>query len=269
MGNPNQRSGNLARPQPAQRAQQPSLEQPSQQAQKPSPEPQPPRCTSDACRVLNYHLDKTYDVGDRDLPDIIMVKHIALSEALTAGKFVEARISRKFLECFYAHHGPADGSALLALPQIPEKPKQCKHTNCPVVKYHHENTFETDSQDLPYIVKDNQKRFSEALTDGDYGRAVASRGFLEKFFAVHGPSVLPQLPALPPHPKRCENKLCPVPAWHADKVYKADAKDLPRLVKQWTAKTWEIDSQMGDWVGSSEQKKLNEFWSVHGGVAKK
>ena len=260
MGNPNQRSGMKAQPQAVQSAKQPSPE--------PLP-PVPPQCTSDACRVLNYHVDKTYNVGDRDLPDIVKIKQAALNEALTARNFPEARKIWKFLERFYTHHGPADGSALLALPQIPEKPKPCKHPKCPVAKYHHEKSFKADAQDLPFIIKDNQKRLLDALKDSDYDNAVATRRFIERFFAVHGPSVLPTLPALPPHPKRCENKLCPVPAWHADKVYHADAKDLPYAVKRWTARTWEIDSKMGDWVGSPEQKLLNEFWSVHGGLVKK
>lgn len=258
MGNPNQRSKIATRPQVAQRAKQPA----------PLPKPQPPQCTSSACPIHNYHIEKTYTVKDQDLPEIMRIKHAAFNETLAAQKFPEARVIRRFLERFYALHGPADGSAIDALPRVPEKPKQCRNTDCPVDNYHHEKMFEADSQDLPIIVQNKQKHLAEALKAGEYGHAVASRGFLERFFAVHGPSVLGTLPELPSPPGQCQHKLCPVPTWHADKAYGQHARDLPRLVKGWMARTWVIDSEMGDWAGSREQKLLNEFWSVHGGLAK-
>ena len=258
MGNPNQRSNIATRPQVARKAKQPA----------PLPKPQPTQCTSGACPIINYHVEKTYTAKDRDLPEIVKIKHAALSETLATGRFAEARAARGFLEHFYCIHGPADGSAVDALPQVPEKPKKCKDANCPVDRYHHEKTFEANSEDLPLIVKNKQKHLDDALKTGEYGHAVASRGFLERFFAVHGPSVLGTLPELPSPPGQCQNKLCPVTTWHADKAYGQHARDLPRLVKGWMARTWVIDSEMGDWAGSREQKLLNEFWSVHGGSAK-
>ena len=258
MGNPNQRSNVAARPQVPQRAKQPS----------PPPKPQPAQCTSGACPILNYHVEKAYTCKDRDLPEIVKIKHAALSETLATQKFPEARAIRRFLERFYSIHGSADGSTIDALPRVPEKPKQCKNADCPVDRYHHDKIFEANSEDLPFIVKNKQNHLGEALKAGEYGHAVASRGFLEKFFAVHGPSVLDTLPKLPPPPGRCQNKLCPVSTWHADKSYGQHARDLPRLVKGWMARTWVIDSEMGDWAGSREQKLLNEFWVVHGGPAK-
>ncbi|CAF9933581.1 MAG: hypothetical protein HETSPECPRED_008701 [Heterodermia speciosa] len=262
MGNPNQRSKVATRPQVAKRAEQPAP------LPEPLPKPQSAQCTSGACPIRNYHIEKIYTVKDRDLPEIVRIKHAALTETLAAGKFSEARAIRRFLERFYSIHGPEDGSASDALPQVPEKPKQCRKAGCPVDRYHHDKIFEADSKDLPVIVKNKEKALGEALKAGDYGHAVASRGFLEKFFAIHGPSVLGTLPELPPPPGRCQNKLCPVPTWHADKVYGEHARDLPRLVKGWMARTWAIDSEFGDWAGSREQKQLNDFWFVHGASAK-
>ena len=257
MGNPNQRSRAATPSSTAKRIQQPAIQAKRVEAKS-------VHCTKDTCPVLNYHIDKVYNASNHDVPEIIKIKHTALNETIAARKFQEARAIRRFLERFYAHHGPADGSALLALPDIPEKPKQCRNPNCPVKKYHHEKGFEADSEDLPFIVKDYQKRFGEALKERDYKLAVISRGFLERFFLVHGPSVLETLPALFGRPERCQNQLCPVPTSHTDKVYGQHARDLPRVVKHWMTRTWEIDSRMGDWEGSREQQLLNEFWLVHG-----
>ena len=255
MGNPNQRSKIATRPQVAQR---------TEQLAPLPPKPQVTQCTKGACPILNYHVEKTYAADDRDLPEIVRIKHAALGETLANQRFSEARAIRRFLERFYSIHGPADGSAVNALPTVPEKPKQCKNANCPVERYHHDKAFEVDSEDLPIIVKNKEKYLDEALKAGDYGHAVASRSFLEKFFAVHGPSVLGALPELPSPPGRCQNKLCPVPTEHADKTYGEHARDLPRLVRGWMARTWAIDAEKGDWAGSKEQKLLNEFWFVHG-----
>ena len=255
MGNPNQRSKIVTPPKATKHVEQLA----------PLPKPGPPHCTNGACPILNYHIEKTYNADDGDLPEIVRIKHTALSETLASQKFLEARAIRRFLERFYSIHGPADGSALDALPQIPEKPKQCKNAGCPVNRYHHDKLFESDP---PFIVKNNEKRLEEALKEGDYDQAVASRRFLEKFYAVHGPSVLGTLPELPPAPGKCENSFCPVSTWHADKTFGEHARDLPRLVKGWMARTWAIDAEHGDWAGSREQKLLNEFWFVHGGSAK-
>ena len=258
MGNPNHRSKVATPPRVAQRAEKLA----------PLPKPQPAQCTSGACPILNYHIDKIYAANDQDLPEIVRIKHAALSETLATQKFPQARAIRRFLERFYAIHGAADGPELNSLPRVPEKPKQCKNTNCPVDRYHHDKKFKMDSEDMPLVVKNKEKRLGEALESGDYGLAVASRGFLEKFFAVHGPSILDTLPELPPPPGRCQNKLCPVPTWHADKTYGQHASDLPRLVKGWMARTWAIDAELGDWAASREQKLLNEFWFVHSRSAK-
>ncbi|KAL8795195.1 MAG: hypothetical protein Q9195_002350 [Heterodermia aff. obscurata] len=260
MGNPNQRSNVANRPQAAKRAELPAPL---------PPKPQTAQCTSGECPILNYHIEKIYNVKDRDLPEIVKIKHGALNETLANGRFSEARAIRRFLERFYSIHGPADASALKSLPQLPEKPKQCKNADCPVNKYHHDKIFKADSEDLPFIVRNKEKSLEEAVKASDYEHAVASRGFLERFFKVHGPSVLATLSELPPAPGRCQNKLCPVPTWHADKAYGEHARDLPRLVKGWMARTWVIDSEMGDWAGSKEQKLLNDFWFVHGGSAKR
>ena len=265
MGNPNQRLRPATQSPKVQPPQQPVV----QPAVQPKPvQPNPVYCTNGDCPVWNYHIAKVYKVSDCGLPDIIKTKHAALNETLAARKFSEARFIRRFLERFYTVHGPADGSALVALPAVPEKPKQCHHSGCPVKKYHHEKNFKVDSEDLPFIVKDIKKRFEDALKESDYKRAVTTRAFLVKFFVVHGPSVLEILPPLPLCPPRCQDRLCPVPTFHADKVYGQHAHDLPRVVQKWMARTWEIDSESGYWAGSKEQKLLNEFWAVHGGSGK-
>ena len=83
MGNPNRRAVPV---QPA------AVAKPDIQ---PLPSPGPALCDG-ACGVNNLHeQDKTWNIGDADLPTVIRVKHKALTEGLEEHKFQEARAARR------------------------------------------------------------------------------------------------------------------------------------------------------------------------------
>ena len=255
MGNPNARGG------PSSRA---PASKPAQLRPLPA---QPIQCMNSECRVTTGHEAKKYNADDRDLPRIVQVKRAALDEALAAGNLNQARSNRDWLVRFYTIHGAEDGSALDALPEIPAKPTRCRVPDCPVTAYHINKVFAVGAEDLPNKTKTAKKDFEKALNNGNYAYALDIRGFLERFWTVHGPTDGSALASIPTLPTQCQDPLCPVTGEpHADKGFKqwARARDLPRIIKDYEARVQKVYDRYEKWQDMEENKVLNSFFAIHG-----
>ncbi|KAL8849434.1 MAG: hypothetical protein Q9221_005606 [Calogaya cf. arnoldii] len=80
----------------------------------------PDSCQNADCPVRNHHQHKAFAPGSDDLPPIIRITTQTLNFAISKGDYERAVNSRKLLAAFWTVHGPEDGSALAALPHIPE-----------------------------------------------------------------------------------------------------------------------------------------------------
>lgn len=255
MGNPNARGGPSSRAPASKSAQlRPLFAQPIQ-------------CTDSNCRVTTGHEAKQYKVDDSDLPRIVQVKHAALNEALTAGNLNQARSNREWLVRFYTIHGSEDESALEALPELPARPTRCRNSNCPVTAYHIDRIFGVDAGDLPKKIEAAKKDFEKALNNGNYSFALDIRGFLERFWSVHGPADRSALTYIPALPAQCTDPLCPVSEEpHADKSFKqwARARDLPQIIKGYESCVQKVYDRYEKWQDMEENGVLNSFFAVHG-----
>ncbi|KAL8652620.1 MAG: hypothetical protein Q9226_004191 [Calogaya cf. arnoldii] len=136
-------------------------------------------------------------------------------------------------------------------------------------RHDQDKTWTVTDKDLPTIVHVKQKALNEAMTNGNFAQARRIRGWLDHFYSWHGPyddSALKQLPKIPPPPKRCANKSCPVRNYHHDKVYQPIDEDLPSIVEMHDddlSYTMFISSKYNR--ATASRQFLVDFWNVHGG----
>lgn len=141
-----------------------------------------PRRCKKACGVKAWHEDKEYAIDAKDLAQIVKDKLRWLNNALRKCEYDSARSKQQLLQQFFATDGPADGSALAAMPALPT---MCSTTKCPVQAEHAAKGFSTRAKDLPLEVLERWNFVWELHDRGADWKDMPEQRFLTSFGAAH------------------------------------------------------------------------------------
>ena len=203
------------------------------------------KCEDPSCPITHPHGAREYLAGDKWTPKYILFKEEALKHRLDNNLPI-FHDDKKLLNRWYAVH---DTSRLM-----------CDTVECPLRDFHLAKEFKAGLNDAPPYVRVKEERARNRL-----GRGLSifddDKIFLNKWYALHDPSRHLDMQSIP-RPVKCE-KPCGLKSYHVDKVFEEGADDLPKTIKEFSAKVDAAIEQNVDayWY---EYKILCQFFEVHG-----
>ena len=222
-----------------------------------SPPAPPPRvkpvskCEDPSCPLQNrWHGAREYRSDDKYTPEYIQYKEEALKHRLD-NKLPIFHDDKDFLNRWYAVH---DKSRI-----------SCDTVDCPLRDFHLAKEFKAGADDTPQYVKVKEERIKDRL---DHGLNIYDddKEFMNKWYTVHDTSRHLDVVSIP-RPVKC-TKPCGLKGYHLDKVYEEGADDLPKTIKEFTAK---VDAAVAQNLNACwyEYHIINQFFEFHGPKAEK
>ena len=216
-----------------------------------SPPPPPSRvkpvakCEDPTCPITHWHGASEYKADDKWTPKYILFKEEALKHRLD-NNFPIFHDDKAILNRWYAIH---DTSRLM-----------CDTVDCPLRDFHLAKEFKAGAIDTPQYVQVKEERIKNRL---DRGLSIFDddKIFMNKWYAKHDTSRHLEMPSVP-RPIKCE-KPCGLKSYHLDQVYEEGADDLPKTIKDFSAK---VDAAIEQNIDACwyEYKILCQFFEVHG-----
>lgn len=203
------------------------------------------RCEDPSCPITHWHGAREYKADDKYTLKYIQVKEEALKHRLDS-KLPIYHDDKDILNRWYAVH---DKSRL-----------SCDTVDCPLHDFHLAKEFKTDATDTPQYVKVKEERIKDRL-DRELSIVDDDKIFINQWYEVHDTSRHLDVVSIP-RPVKC-TKDCGLKGYHLDQVYEEGADDLPKTIKEFSARVDAVVEQNidGCWY---EYKILCQFFDVHG-----
>ena len=204
------------------------------------------KCEDPSCPIThNWHGAREYKSDDKYTPKYIQFKEEALKHRLD-NQMPIFHDDKEFLNRWYAVHDVSRVS--------------CDTKDCPLREFHLAKEFKAGAADTPQYIKVKEERIKSSVDNG-LNIFDDDKVFMNKWYAVHDTSRNLNMASVP-RPVKC-TKPCGLKSYHLDKVYEEGADDLPKTIKEFSAK---VDAAVERNINACwyEYHIINQFFEFHG-----